>query len=118
MLSIQIDVRKTVNAHVLEDPYAVYVILRAMEEEAAGKEVMLPPETESIERVIWGLDGQDELQYVFLRPEEFPPEKLIPFARLDERIQQKILYRASYLYLRLFMFKGRSEKLPLVALNR
>ncbi|HOT30424.1 MAG TPA: hypothetical protein PLU72_19780 [Candidatus Ozemobacteraceae bacterium] len=117
MLPEQIDVLKTVNTDVLEDPYSVYVILRAIDEEAAGEEVKLPPDDENIQWLLWCIRGQDELPYVFLKAEEYPPEKLIPFAKLDERRQQKILYRAYYLYMRLFQFKGRKEKLPLVALN-
>ncbi len=106
-----IDVKATFKQN-LQDPYCRYVIVRGMQDELAGKELDHIPvdDLSNMDDLIWFIKGGGELMEMPpIDDEETPVEKLMPFTKLEYRVQQRVLYRAYVGYRRWFGFRDRTE---------
>ena len=106
----KIDVRKTLEqGDFMDNPYVIYLVLRAMDEEEQGIPIEEPPSEEGFKRLLWMMRGSESLGHPFYPKQMFPTEMLVPFVKLPQDRQKKILYRAMALNLK--FFGGRKFKL-------
>ncbi len=94
-------------AQILESHFRIYSVLKCIEEEGAGKGINYPPDDNDpnnhmFASVLWSD------QHTILRPfpaEEYPSTKLLPFAKMPEEKQKKILYRTYFYMLKHLYFR-------------
>jgi len=105
----KINVKETLKI-VLEDQKDIESVLIAQEQELRGERIDYPPE-----------DNWDLLIYVAERGLMFTyrmwnhktPEKLMSFVKLPKELQQRILYRAFYVYRKFYTVNTGGRSFPL-----
>lgn len=86
-------------------------ILISLEQELKDEPIKYPPE-DDLDLMIY--TAQEDTMFSYADPQENTPEKLISFIKLQKEMQQKVLYRAYYVYRRLYAVTQRSRRFPLV----
>jgi len=93
----------------IDDPYGIRSVVMAVAEENQDLPIWYPPSNDEnpFAELVWISEGQTQLD-IFLHSKD--PDELLPFIKLPEEKQQRVLYRAYYIQLRFFFCKGRFWK--------